>query len=85
MLKPNRNIGHISVYGDWDDTYSHQFMIYDNTEMLNNEFVVHVFILGGCDYGGGIKKDFSMSLKKLDDILSSCNYASEAYEKLCNY
>ncbi|HQT19233.1 MAG TPA: hypothetical protein PLE48_14535 [Thiobacillus sp.] len=38
------------IYGDWDDTYENQVLVYYHPNGIH----CTVFVLGGTDYGGGI-------------------------------
>jgi hypothetical protein len=43
------------LYGDWDDVCNNQFLVYYHADCVN----ATVFLMGGCDYGGGVTSYFT--------------------------
>lgn len=66
------------IYGSWDDTYGHQFLVYYHPNGID----AVVFILGGQDYGGGISFYFNCKTSELDNIINSSNDEYEVYKKV---
>lgn len=50
---PIKAMGNLTIYGDWDDCSSGQFIVHKASEDK-----VNVIFLGGYDYGGGVSKTF---------------------------
>lgn len=50
MPKLHKIVGDHVIYGDWDDTYENQVLVYYHPNGVH----CTVFVLGGYDYGGGI-------------------------------
>ncbi len=67
MSLPEERLDHHTIYGSWDDTYGHQFLVH----YPPCSDTVHVFMLGGADYGGGITCHASINADKLNTLLSS--------------
>ncbi len=38
------------IYGEWDDTHGSQFLVHYHPNGIH----CTIFLMGGCDYGGGI-------------------------------
>jgi len=59
-------LDHHIIYGDWDDTHGYQFIVHYHP----NGQDAYVFLLAGCDYGGGVSTHFKCSSKELDTIIA---------------
>ncbi len=45
------DLGHVTIYGDWDDTHGYQFIV----NFAEAGAYHTVLTLGGYDYGGGVQ------------------------------
>jgi hypothetical protein len=57
--------GNHVIYGEWDDVLDYQFMVY----ILENGVDCIVFIMHGCDYGGGIQYYFKTKFENISNIV----------------
>ena len=66
-----------TVYGDWSDTHGYQFIV-----MWGHSagIPVHVIILGGTDYGGGVVVHAKVPYKELMDILKKHENDTHGYD-----
>lgn len=64
---PKQINDNIFSYGDWDDTYSQQFIV----DYHCNGKDCTVIVLAGCDYGGGISCHAIVPILELENILQS--------------
>ena len=65
------------IYGYWDDVSNYEFMVYYHP----NGKVCTVFIMAGCDYGGGIGEYYEdIDAKSLDTLITSFGENYNSYE-----
>ena len=65
-----KHLNHHSIYGDWDDVQGTQVLVFNHPNGIHCD----VFVMNGCDYGGGI------SLYKESVLARVVDDAAEAAE-----
>ena len=74
-------LGNHVIYGDWDDTYCNQFLVYWHLNGLQ----ATVFLMGGSDYGGGIDSHVEVDSSVLDEKIYKSKDNFEAYDVVSKY
>lgn len=66
------------IYGDWDNTYCNEVLVYNHP----NGIYSHVFVMGGADYGGGIVYEGKLKSKAVEDFANSAENNDGFYSLL---